>query len=111
MELADLQDQEVGDGTTSVVIIAAELLRVRWLSCACGSRLCTITSLQRANELVRNKIHPTIIMSGYRMAMKEAIKYLKVCRADCQLLTGNAGSPAASYMQSLSFSLCHRQIC
>jgi T-complex protein 1 subunit alpha len=28
VELADLQDQEVGDGTTSVVIIAAELLKV-----------------------------------------------------------------------------------
>lgn len=28
VELADLQDQEVGDGTTSVVLIAAELLRV-----------------------------------------------------------------------------------
>ena len=28
MELAELQDREVGDGTTSVVIIAAELLKV-----------------------------------------------------------------------------------
>ena len=31
VELAQLQDKEVGDGTTSVVIIAAELLRVRYL--------------------------------------------------------------------------------
>lgn len=29
MELAQLQDEEVGDGTTSVVILAAELLKVR----------------------------------------------------------------------------------
>lgn len=29
VELAHLQDEEVGDGTTSVVIIAAELLKVR----------------------------------------------------------------------------------
>lgn len=29
VELAELQDREVGDGTTSVVIIAAELLKVR----------------------------------------------------------------------------------
>ncbi|CAE7892214.1 CCT1, partial [Symbiodinium sp. KB8] len=58
VELADLQDQEVGDGTTSVVIIASELLR-------------------RANELVMNKVHPTTIMAGYRMAMKEAIRYIK----------------------------------
>lgn len=52
VELAELQDSEVGDGTTSVVILAAELLR-------------------RANELVRNKIHPTNIISGYRLAMRE----------------------------------------
>ncbi|PIN21927.1 Chaperonin complex component, TCP-1 alpha subunit (CCT1) [Handroanthus impetiginosus] len=48
VELAELQDREVGDGTTSVVIIAAELLK-------------------RANDLVRNKIHPTSIISGYRV--------------------------------------------
>mmetsp|Transcript_49405 Transcript_49405/g.105165 ORF Transcript_49405/g.105165 Transcript_49405/m.105165 type:complete len:547 (+) Transcript_49405:94-1734(+) len=58
VELAHLQDTEVGDGTTSVVIVAAELLK-------------------RANELVKNNIHPTVIISGYRMAMKEAIKYIQ----------------------------------
>ena len=58
VELAQLQDQEVGDGTTSVVIIAAELLR-------------------RANELVKNNIHPTVVMAGYRVAVKEAVKYVK----------------------------------
>ena len=52
VELAELQDQEVGDGTTSVVIVAAELLK-------------------RAHELVRNKIHPTSIIIGYRLAMRE----------------------------------------
>lgn len=35
VDLAQLQDEEVGDGTTSVVIIAAELLRVR---IRCGPR-------------------------------------------------------------------------
>lgn len=58
VELADLQDQEVGDGTTSVVIVASELLK-------------------RANDLVRAKIHPTSIMSGYRLAMREACKYIE----------------------------------
>jgi T-complex protein 1 subunit alpha len=57
VELAQQQDKEVGDGTTSVVIFAAELLR-------------------RANDLVKNKIHPTTIITGYRLAAKEAIKYL-----------------------------------
>ncbi|KAG7036823.1 T-complex protein 1 subunit alpha [Cucurbita argyrosperma subsp. argyrosperma] len=58
VELAELQDREVGDGTTSVVIVAAELLK-------------------RANDLVRNKIHPTSIISGYRLAMREACKYVE----------------------------------
>jgi len=56
-ELAQLQDEEVGDGTTSVVIIAAELLK-------------------NADELVKQKIHPTSIISGYRLACKEACKYI-----------------------------------
>ncbi|XP_003740498.1 T-complex protein 1 subunit alpha [Galendromus occidentalis] len=57
-ELAELQDQEVGDGTTSVVIIAAELLK-------------------NADELVKQKIHPTTIISGYRLACKEACRYIQ----------------------------------
>jgi chaperonin GroEL (HSP60 family) len=47
VSLATQQDKEVGDGTTSVVLLASELLR-------------------RANELVRNKIHPTTVIAGYR---------------------------------------------
>src|SRR5271170_4435721 len=58
IELAQKQDKEVGDGTTSVVIIAAELLR-------------------RANELVKMKIHPTTIITGYRLASREAVKFIK----------------------------------
>lgn len=33
--------------------------------------------MQRANELVKNKIHPTSIIAGYRLAMREAVKYIK----------------------------------
>lgn len=58
VELAQLQDEEVGDGTTSVVIIAAELLK-------------------NADELVKQKIHPTSIMAGYRLACKESVKYIQ----------------------------------
>lgn len=58
MDLAQKQDKEVGDGTTSVVIIAAELLR-------------------RANELVKAKIHPTTIITGYRLACREAVKFMQ----------------------------------
>lgn len=58
VELSQIQDREVGDGTTSVVILAAELLK-------------------RANELVKNKIHPTSIMAGYRLALRESVKFIQ----------------------------------
>lgn len=58
VDLAQLQDREVGDGTTSVVIIASELLK-------------------RGNELVLQGLHPTTILAGYRAALKAAIAYLK----------------------------------
>ncbi|CAF3586756.1 unnamed protein product [Adineta steineri] len=58
VELAQLQDQEVGDGTTSVVIIAAELLK-------------------NADQLVKQKIHPTSVISGYKLACKLAVKYIQ----------------------------------
>jgi len=57
VELAGLQDQEVGDGTTSVVLFAAELLK-------------------RANELVKQDVHTTSVISGYLLAMKEGIRYI-----------------------------------
>merc|ERR1711939_611326 len=58
VELAELQDTEVGDGTTSVVIFATELLR-------------------KGNNNIRKGIHPTTIISGYRHAMKKACKYVE----------------------------------
>jgi len=58
VEVSQLQDSEVGDGTTSVVLLAAELLK-------------------RGNDLVKKKTHPTIVISGYRLAMQEACKYIR----------------------------------
>lgn len=57
VDLAQQQDKEVGDGTTSVVLIAAELLR-------------------RANELMKMRLHPTTIITGYRLALREAVRYM-----------------------------------
>lgn len=57
-QIADQQDYEVGDGTTSVVIFAAELLK-------------------GAEELVRQKIHPNSVIAGYTLACKEAVKYVR----------------------------------
>ncbi|XP_071695711.1 T-complex protein 1 subunit beta-like [Rutidosis leptorrhynchoides] len=49
IDISKVQDDEVGDGTTSVVVLSGELLR-------------------EAEKLVASKIHPMTIISGYRMA-------------------------------------------
>ncbi|ERN09244.1 T-complex protein 1 subunit beta isoform X2 [Amborella trichopoda] len=49
VDISKVQDDEVGDGTTSVVVLAGELLR-------------------EAEKLIMLKIHPMTIISGYRMA-------------------------------------------
>lgn len=58
VELSQLQDKEVGDGTTTVVIIAAELLK-------------------KAADMLRNRIHPTHIITGYKTAMRLAVKHIE----------------------------------
>lgn len=57
IDLAKTQDQEVGDGTSTVVILAGELLKT-------------------AEELIESNIHPSIIVEGYRLAKEESIKLL-----------------------------------
>lgn len=58
IQLSELQDREVGDGTTTVVILAAELIRL-------------------GQELIDQKVHANTIISGYRKAGKMAVAYLK----------------------------------
>ncbi len=57
VEVSKTQDSEVGDGTTSVVVIAGELL-------------------VKATDLMEKKVHPTVIIDGYRAAQDEALKIL-----------------------------------
>ena len=71
VELAELQDAEVGDGTTSVVLLAAELLK-------------------RGNALIRNKVHPTNVISGYRLASREACKFVDEIAHSSDKLTPEA---------------------
>lgn len=60
VDLARLQDKEVGDGTTSVVLLSAELLK------------------RGLGDLVQKQgLHPTTILAGYRSALKAAIAYIK----------------------------------
>jgi thermosome len=55
VEIAKTQDDMVGDGTTTAVVLAGELLK-------------------RAEELLDQNIHPTILVSGYRKAALKAIE-------------------------------------
>ena len=57
VNLSQAQDDEVGDGTTSVTVMASELLK-------------------QAEKLVDQRIHPQIIVQGYRMACNRAIEAL-----------------------------------
>jgi len=55
VEIAKTQDDMVGDGTTTAVVLASELLK-------------------KAEELLDQNIHPTILVSGYRKAAQKAIE-------------------------------------
>ena len=57
VEVAKTQDDMVGDGTTTAVVLAGELLR-------------------RAEELLDQNIHPTVIVSGFRKATHVAVETL-----------------------------------
>mgnify|MGYP001023614606 CR=1 FL=1 len=58
VEIAKTQDQEAGDGTTTAVVLAAELL-------------------VQAEELVNGNVHPTVIAAGYRLAAERALQVLE----------------------------------
>jgi thermosome len=58
VEVAKTQDDMVGDGTTTAVILAGDLLR-------------------KAEELLDQNIHPTVIVSGYRKAAQKAVDALE----------------------------------
>src|SRR3989304_3202696 len=57
VDVAKTQNEEVGDGTTTAVVIAGELLK-------------------KAGELLEQDIHPTVITRGFRLARDEAMKIL-----------------------------------
>jgi chaperonin GroEL (HSP60 family) len=58
VEITKSVDNEVGDGTTSVVVLAGSLL-------------------EKAEELISKNVHPTVIVDGYRKSAEKAIELLK----------------------------------
>jgi len=58
VEVAKTQDDEVGDGTTTAVVVAGELLK-------------------RSEDLLEQDVHPTVIAHGYRLAADKAQELIK----------------------------------
>lgn len=58
IEIARTQDEEVGDGTTSVIVLAAEVLGV-------------------SQQFLEDKMHPTVIINAYRHALEDAVTMLE----------------------------------
>lgn len=67
IELSRAQDEEVGDGTTSVIILSGEILGV-------------------AEPLLSRNFHPTVIVRGYTKALQ---KTLEVCKQICRTIDIN----------------------
>ncbi|KAL1507771.1 hypothetical protein AB1Y20_007381 [Prymnesium parvum] len=57
IELSRAQEEEVGDGTTSVIVLAGEFLA-------------------QAEPLIERQTHPTVICNGFLKALEDAIKFL-----------------------------------
>ena len=66
VEIAKTQEKEVGDGTTTAVVIAGELLK-------------------KAEELLDEDVHPTMIAKGYRLAAEKAQEILRSIAEDISL--------------------------
>jgi T-complex protein 1 subunit gamma len=58
IELARAQDEEVGDGTTSVIILAGEILGA-------------------VETFLERDIHPTVIVSAYFKALEEIVRIIE----------------------------------
>ena len=96
VEVAKTQDKEAGDGTTTAVVIAGELLR-------------------KAEELLDQNIHPSIIVKGYTMAAEKAQQILDgiakevdvndvetLNRAAMTAITGKAAEEEREYLAGIA---------
>ncbi len=95
VEIAKTQEDEVGDGTTTAVVLAGELLK-------------------KAEELLEQDVHPTIIANGYRMAAEKAKEILKEVAKEIDIedeeilkkiaatsMTGKGAEKAKEYLADL----------
>ncbi|MFB6203361.1 MAG: thermosome subunit alpha [Candidatus Nanohaloarchaea archaeon] len=96
VEVAQTQEEEVGDGTTTAVVLAGELLK-------------------QAEDLLDQEIHPTIITKGYRMAREKSTEALDDISEDVSLgdeellqkvamtaMTGKSAEAAREYLAEIA---------
>ncbi|WP_456453798.1 thermosome subunit beta [Thermococcus sp.] len=96
VEVAKTQDKEAGDGTTTAVVIAGELLR-------------------KAEELLDQNIHPSIVIKGYALAAEKAQEILDEIAKDVDVedvetlkkaavtaITGKAAEEEREYLAGIA---------
>ena len=87
VEVAKVQEDEIGDGTTTAVILSGELLK-------------------NAEELLDKNIHPTIIAKGYKLATEKVQEILKEISEEISIdnkdilikIAKNYSKPKAEYL-------------
>ncbi|WP_414838162.1 thermosome subunit alpha [Candidatus Nanosalina sp. VS9-1] len=95
VEVAETQEEEVGDGTTTAVVLAGELLK-------------------QAEDLLDQDIHPTVITKGYRLAREKSTQVLEDISEDVDLddedvlekvamtaMTGKSAESAREYLAEI----------
>ncbi|MEM2140642.1 thermosome subunit beta [Nitrososphaera sp.] len=88
VEISKATDNEVGDGTTSVVVLAGALI-------------------EKAEELINKDVHPTIIVDGYR---KSAAKTIEILNSIAQKIEGNEkGELSRVAMTSMQTKIVSRE--
>ena len=90
MELSRAQDEEVGDGTTSVIILAGEML-------------------VQSETFLRDELHPTVIVQAYHKALQEALEICEryvVLRFVCHYLSYQSLTNCHFHFLTQSSSRC-----
>ncbi|MFT4868729.1 MAG: thermosome [Colwellia polaris] len=98
VEVAQTQEEEVGDGTTTAVVLAGELLK-------------------QAEDLLDQEIHPTIITQGYRLAREKSIQVLEDISEEVDIndtetlekvaktaMTGKSAESSRDYLSEITVS-------
>ncbi len=102
VEVAKAQNEAVGDGTTTAVVLAGELLK-------------------KAGELLEQDIHPIIVTRGYKLAKKKALETLQRIAHDVGIedekslrqisntaMTGKSAERASDYLSDLTVKAVKR---